>query len=100
MYYLMVKQQLNSVILNEHSSSQIQSSYIKLNFDIITEFSKSNSLIAGYSIIVHVALQSVIKVKDSFSETYHNKLSDLISIMTNIMYNSKDYKISDNEQQQ
>jgi hypothetical protein len=98
MYYLMVKQQLNSAVLNEYSSSQFQANYIKLNFDIITEYSKPNSLIAGYSIVIHLALQSVIRFKHLISEEYSDELSNLISVMTNIVHYSENYKIADNIQ--
>jgi hypothetical protein len=95
-YYLMVKHQLNSALLKESKDNRLQTNYIELIFDLIKEVSNSQSIITGYLIFIHAILQSVIKLKRYISEEYYGKISEIISIMTNMINYSKNFKLTGN----
>jgi hypothetical protein len=94
--YLTVKQQLNIVLLKDINSTQLQFKYIKLNFDIIGEYLYSNIKLPRHLIAIHTVLQSTIKLAEYIDESYFDSLSNLISLLTNILHSSKYYKIYNN----
>jgi hypothetical protein len=97
-YYLIVKQRLNSILVKDANNAQFQFNYLKLNFDIIEEYSKSNTKISRHLMAIHMALQSTIKLGKYIDESYFDNLSNLISVLSNILHSSKYYKIYNNDQ--
>jgi hypothetical protein len=96
-YYLVVKFQLNIVILKITKDAQAQTDLIRLSYDIVKEASKTYSKAPFNSAALHLTLQSVTKLKDSISSKYSGKFNELILIMTNILYYSKNIKILKNK---
>jgi hypothetical protein len=96
-YYLVSKHQLNSVLLKETNNAQLQANYIKLVYDIIKIVPESYSIVGGYLITVHTILQSIYKLEESFSKENYRMISDFMTVITNMLQYSKDFKLIDNK---
>ncbi|KXN68514.1 hypothetical protein CONCODRAFT_9234 [Conidiobolus coronatus NRRL 28638] len=94
LYYLMIKQQLNSVLLKEFNSPKLQAQWIKLNFDLVKEYKNSKIKSSAFLIVILMALKSIVNLKDYINSDGGNlsKINELVCIMTNLSKSSDVYK--------
>jgi hypothetical protein len=83
-YYLGIKLQLCTVLLNLSNSDELQVKYIKLSYDIVRVYSNSSIKSAVYLITILSFLQTNAKIRYNFSSENNGKLDELVVIMRNL----------------
>jgi hypothetical protein len=93
-YYLVIKLQLNTVLLNQSNNDELQVKYIQLNYDIARSYINSNIKSAIYLVTILSFLQTNTKLRYNFSTENNGKLDDLVVIMRNLAKLPAFFKIS------
>jgi hypothetical protein len=92
-YYLVIKLQLNTVLLNQSNNDELQVKYIELNYDIARAYLNSNIKTVTYLITILSFLQTNTKLRYNFSSENNGKLDDLVVIVRNLAKSPAFFKI-------